>query len=212
MDDFIADVKRHAFRQAARSQRSFPFPLSNQDIAAVETHLGFRIPDLLRGLYSEVADGGFGPGNAFRFAGGIDRLSVAAARYHQQRRYGPGDKDWEDGEVVWPLGLLPICDWGCGRFSSIDCTHAPFPIVYHHSEFRENDGGVGTCPGSEEMRERLDEYGFFETYGRLYGNSWVVAKSLQAWLTAWMNDEAVEELGHPASLLHGQTQGLRYMD
>ena len=182
MPIFIEQIKKHASRQAALCQRGFPHPLSEQEITKSEDALGFRLPALLRQLYLEVADGGFGPGQNLPFPGGIHRLSQSIEFYVRQRSYGSGDRDWEVDEVVWPEGLLPICDWGCGRFSSVDCTQAPFPIVYHHAELRENEGGIGTCSSFDEMRGRLDEYGFFARFGKLYGNSWVAAKSLQSCL------------------------------
>lgn len=177
-----------------------------------EDRLGFRLPALLRQLYLEVADGGFGPGQNPPYPGGIHRLSQSVEFYLSQRSHGPHEKDWEVDEVAWPEGLLPLCDWGCGRFSSIDCTLAPFPIVYHHAELREDEGGIGTCSSFEDMRSSLDEYGFFAEFGELYGNSWVVAKSLRAWLTAWLTDQEVEIVGYPKTMRREEDRQLLYME
>jgi hypothetical protein len=139
-------------------------------------------------------------------------LLRAVKHYTQVRSHSPNDENWEADDLEWPEGLLPICDWGCGRFSSLDCLHPPFPVVYHHAEIRENEGGISTCPGFDELRERLDEHGFFDKFGRLYGNSWIVAKSLQAWLTAWLNDQKVEHMGFPRGFLRGKDQTWPYME
>ncbi len=216
MPSFVERVKKHAFRESALRQRGLPYPLLEQDIANAEDAPGFHLPDLLRQLYLQVANGGFGPGQNYPFPGGMNRLSQSVELYVRQRSYGPDDGDWEVNEVVWPEGLLPICDWGCGRFSSLDCIHAPFPVVYHHAELRENESGIKTCASFDEMRERLDEHGFFGEFGGLYGNSWVVARSFQAWLTAWLtawlDDQEIEIIGYPKTMGREEHRHLPYME
>jgi len=78
----------------------------------VEAELGFVLPALLRRLYLEIADGGFGPGS------GLLGVQAAAARYLELRRepYGPGGAEW-------PERLLPLVDQEPG----VDCVDAGSP-------------------------------------------------------------------------------------
>jgi hypothetical protein len=29
----------------------------------------------------------------------------------------------------WPIGLIPICEWGCGIASYLDCSRPEVPVV-----------------------------------------------------------------------------------
>lgn len=70
---------------------------------AVEDKLDVVLPRLLRRLYLEVGDGGFGPG-----VGGMMQCSKL---------------------IQDPPGLVWICDWGCAQWSCLDCRTADGPIV-----------------------------------------------------------------------------------
>lgn len=94
--------------------------VSQEQLERCEASLGFRLPELLRRLYLEIGNGGFGPGYGFfplpngESARGRTILSL----YEECRR--PSDSAiWE-----WPTGLLMICDWGCLIRS---CVYAPSP-------------------------------------------------------------------------------------
>lgn len=97
-------------------------PATPSEIASAEAALGFALPPLLRRLYGEVADGGFGPGYGLFPVHG--------------RRSEPG----QDEDLVevrnklavdprLPPTLLPICDWGCAIWSCLDCSVDAGPIV-----------------------------------------------------------------------------------
>jgi len=83
------------------------------EIARTEDELGFALPRLLRRIYTEVADGGFGP------AYGLFPIN--------RRPGGPGQDEslveaWKTlSEPPLPSGLLPICEWGCAIWSFLDC-------------------------------------------------------------------------------------------
>ncbi|GLY24748.1 hypothetical protein Misp04_44800 [Micromonospora sp. NBRC 101691] len=64
-----------------------------------------RLPPLLRRIYLEVANGGFGP--VIGVAGGsTDDLGRTAVERLDSRE---------------PPGLLPIAYWGCAIYSYVDC-------------------------------------------------------------------------------------------
>jgi hypothetical protein len=75
-----------------------PAPATAAALDQVQSQLGIPLPDFLRRLYLEVADGGFGPGVGLLSAG-----EVLAA--HRDLRSSP-PSEAEDDE--WPEGLLPL--------------------------------------------------------------------------------------------------------
>jgi hypothetical protein len=69
---------------------------------------------LLRRLYLELGDGGFGPGY------GLLRLSDdrhGALGMYRHARSNPSS-NWS----AFPSSLLPVSTWGCAIFSFIDCS------------------------------------------------------------------------------------------
>lgn len=123
-------------------------------IDAAEVRLGFALPRLIRRLYLEVGNGGFGPGYgrgvfgveggyATDICGGGSIVDVYAAL----RKAPPAAPT----EERWPLQLLPLCDWGCAIWSCLDC--------------RSDDGWIITS----------EDRSYTETAHRL--GSW-----LEAWL------------------------------
>jgi hypothetical protein len=108
-----------------------PLPQSAtwEAVRAVEERLGFRLPVLLGKLWAEVANGGFGPGYGLvGIEGGYaldpTRLTLPELYFSMLDSY------WEpvlDGP--WPEKLVPICHWGCGHESLIDCSTIEGQIV-----------------------------------------------------------------------------------
>ena len=78
-------------------------PASPAALFEAEAALGYPIPRLLRRLLIEVANGGFGPGYGIL---GVPDTVDAHRAFHAGR----------------PSPLLPICDWGCGIASLVDCS------------------------------------------------------------------------------------------
>lgn len=107
-DEVIAAVRR-----AADPARLAP-PASVDAVVAAEQRIGFRMPTVLRRLYLEVGNGGFGPY--------IGVLGV-----------GDNGVRGDDGDIVseyasfssdpnhsHPAGVVPILDWGCAIWSLVD--------------------------------------------------------------------------------------------
>ena len=88
-----------------------------------ERALGFPLPTLLRRLYLEIGNGGLGPGYGLLGLRGGHRDDLGGTAidvYREWRERHSGDT----AMVPIPEGLLPICHWGCGIYSLIDCASA----------------------------------------------------------------------------------------
>ena len=107
----------------------FP-PTTLECIEKAEEKMGLHLPDLLCDLYTQVGNGGFGPGYGLIGVAGTPhaRCHSELESYDLSHMYlamGPG---W--GGPGWPNGLVPICDWGCRHMSLMDCSQPSTPIVF----------------------------------------------------------------------------------
>ncbi len=102
-------------------------PASAPAVADFERAAGLRLPTFYARLLTEVANGGFGPG--FGIVGippdGFvdDDLGGDLLEAYLERRACE--------EAAWrlPLGLLPLCNWGCGTFSYVDTLSTGAAVV-----------------------------------------------------------------------------------
>lgn len=115
--DLIDRIRQHILDV---QQRPIVFPTVTADeIDNAERRLGFSIPILLRRLYLEVGNGGFGPGRGGKFIGvSGGHLSSAGdiVETYADVRAGAAFLG-----LSWPDRLLPFCEWGCAIFSCVDC-------------------------------------------------------------------------------------------
>ncbi len=101
-------------------------PLTQAALANAERQLGLVLPPLLRRLYAEVADGGFGPGN------GILKLADVVRTYRKLIKQPPGPRGQK-----WPAHLLPITRAEPGH----DCVDVNSGAVVFWDEEELADGG-----------------------------------------------------------------------
>lgn len=90
-------------------------PTSVEAVEAAEHVLGYPLPSLLRRLYMQVGNGGFGPGYGI-----IGLLEGDEARHpRSELRH----RRWT---TACPAGtaLFPLCTWGCAIYSFVDCADA----------------------------------------------------------------------------------------
>jgi hypothetical protein len=88
-------------------------PLTEKECRRLEARLGFDLPRVVRMVYTDVADGGFGPGY------GLYRLAEAVKEDARARAHA---------ECSLPDVLVAICSWGCGIYSYVDCSHREAPV------------------------------------------------------------------------------------
>ena len=128
VDEIVALVRSRqvGFHGPDESPLSCP-PLAQKDaLTNEERRLGFQLPPLLKRLYCEVCNGGFGPGyGLIGLSGGAsdDLGRTAPEIYESFLTQAPSDLGWS-----WPRRLLPICNWGCAIYSCVDCTAPDFPM------------------------------------------------------------------------------------
>ena len=84
-------------------------PAAPEAVEEAEEEIGYPLTPLLRRLYLEVGNGGFGPGYGILGLkdGHSDDGGHTAIELYRER--APRE------------GLLPVCYWGCGIYSLIDC-------------------------------------------------------------------------------------------
>lgn len=151
--EILAELKRR--KAAGNLSANDPFlrgdtsPLNEHEVAVAECQLGFAIPPLLRLIYREITNGGFG--DAYGFLGlvngsvnedGNDIISL----YDAYRQPDSTDPHWN-----WPSGLLPLCHLGCAMYHCVDCNTPPFPVIWFEPNPHENgqpwdDSFIPFCP------------------------------------------------------------------
>lgn len=140
-------------------------PLSPQVLEEAERDLGFALPPLLRELYLQVGNGGFGPGSGlFRLTGHPKDDEAIVSTYKMST--GP---DVPEEYNSWHPRHILVFHWGCNIYSVVDCT--------------TTDGSV--------YRYWLDRYNA-ERDGPLHAFGILEADSLREWLELWL---AGEDLG-----------------
>jgi len=124
--DLVSKIREKLAEAPGRPSQSGPpqaalyAPLSSQELVLEESRLGFVLPPLLRLLYTQIGNGGFGPGAGLlslkQMSERIDQ--TVATLYHQLRasRAKRGAK--------WQEGIVPFAQWGDFVFSCLDLSDA----------------------------------------------------------------------------------------
>ena len=112
-------------------------PVSEKIIQQAEQKLGQPLPQILKILFSSIANGGFGPGYGIVGLDGghpTDEGDSSVGLYTKYSEADPEDPHWH-----WPSGLLPFCHWGCAIYSCVDCTTADGQIIWFDPNAHELD-------------------------------------------------------------------------
>lgn len=159
------EVRRAATSHGPPSDRPFAV-LSHDEISKAEEILGLRLPPLLKQLYLEVGNGGFGPGH------GLLAL-IPSGELHQGRFVVDLCRQYQKSKK-WNLSVLPFASWGCGILSCLDLSDNAYPPVYR---FEPN------MP-AEVTRHYLK--------GSPYRGVGLIPQevTLSAWLSAWLDGQA----------------------
>ena len=168
-DDLL--VKRIIrFHEQSSRRKHLAFSTATEaQIRRAERSMRLTLPPLLRRLYLEVANGGFGPNRAFLGVKGgftdedLGGTLVEAYRNTPKKPIRCPLCEMDDIEhwQTWPDRVVPVVNWGCARFSCIDFGTPGAPMLYW-------DGDAQPHPGPTTL-EREE-------------------KSLFAWLKSWLKD------------------------
>ena len=153
-----SDIERSMTTPA---ERPLPAPATQEQLDDAERRIGFALPPLLRRLYAEIANGGFGPGpGLLGVTGGwrTDHGKTVEDLHAEMLEAVHENRHW-----VWPAALLPIADQG-GVYVCVDTAAPPHRVSefdFEDLDDEERDGG----------------------WSRAFGE---VAPSLEAWLGDWL--------------------------
>lgn len=139
MDELIAALRSRlqtGLTPCHNEEAFSPREVASKDaIIAAEENLGFALCPLLKRIYTEVANGGFGPGSGIIGVGNgytDDWGYNLEDLYHYFTTRQHYDPSWH-----WPAGLLPFCHWGYTTYSCVDSHHSRFPVLIIDPGYRE---------------------------------------------------------------------------
>ena len=155
-----------------RKRAADPPPLTEAEVVRAEEQLGFTLPPLLRRLYREVSNGGFG-----RWVAPLVPPMLASASdedesilgWYQREHPAPAVKLQDELALaeeiplfVWPLEdeplhdlpeeLLLIGDHGCNIYSYLDCAQPGCPVLLNDNNISSNTFAVK----AESLHEWLE--------------------------------------------------------
>ncbi|WP_185932458.1 SMI1/KNR4 family protein [Streptomyces sp. WAC 01325] len=106
-DELVLAVSTHV------AGRGLPGPVSAEDVTAFERVVGHPMPELLKRIYLEVANGGFGPWEVVSVTETDDWFSDCSDIAMAYREFAA-----PDGAL--PSGIVPLMDRGCAMWTLID--------------------------------------------------------------------------------------------
>lgn len=154
----LLDLLRQRLVDRSRWKCDVPFdsiplcpPATATEVAAAEEALGVAIPPLLKLIYLEISNGGFGPGYGlfgapYQSGGYARRQLVEESAAITGVRYDYPDwwleEKFADNRTIvseyrfwskqfapaWPRSLVPFIYCGCTVYECVDCSAAPYPV------------------------------------------------------------------------------------
>ncbi|WJY50240.1 SMI1/KNR4 family protein [Streptomyces chengbuensis] len=106
-DDLVAAVRAYA------ADQELPGPASSEDVTAFERIVGHPMPQLLRRIYLEVSNGGFGPAE-------VVSLTDTGDWFSDCEDIAMAYRELADPERGIPPGIVPLMDRGCAMWALID--------------------------------------------------------------------------------------------
>jgi hypothetical protein len=173
--------ERNADREGATDggihpRKALP-PATAKGLQLAERALGFRLPELVRAMYLQVGNGGFGPEYGIVGTRGGAKLDGYAleSRYRDLLRLEKENAVW-----CWPAGLLPLANYGCGMWSCVDCAYQKLPMILWDPNNLDAE--------LEGADARLN-----------WSNSfWDEGRSLRKWLDDWLAEKEPPEPKWPS--------------
>jgi hypothetical protein len=118
-DQLITAIRQRASNPATRTDLGIPRelgpPASADVIEAAEKEMGCHFHPLHERLFKEVGNGGFGPGN------GLIEIPGGSLDMEEPSMIELKRGLFSDHEKLQMPSVVPLCDWGCGIWSCVDC-------------------------------------------------------------------------------------------
>jgi hypothetical protein len=149
------------------------------------------LPPLLKRVFTEIGNGGFGPGyGLYGLSTSLDEDGYPAAL---EALYAALREEPPQGFPSWPGGVIPLCTWGCAIDSYVDCTDPKYPVSAFNPESHCLDTGdvqvtLTTADGEVIEFDNLEEIGLGSppTSTEKPSSGLVRHKeTLEEWLAAW---------------------------
>ncbi len=102
-------------------------PATLAEVDAAEEALSFPIPLLLRRLYTEVGNGGFGPNYGLEGVPTIPPTPGASDIVVLYEQYSGSQPEYP--AFQWPCGLVPLIGGGCLYIECVDFSHPPHAVA-----------------------------------------------------------------------------------
>ena len=185
--------ERNADRQRATDGGTHPRraapPVTRRELRKTERALGFALPEIVGALFSGVANGGFGPAYGIVGTGSgvkLDGESLPSC-YRSMLALQDQNPVWR-----WPRGLLPIANYGCGMWSSVDCEYRRLPMIIWDPNNLDED-----LSGAEAKTN--------------WGNAfWDQGLTLHDWLGGWLKGTPAPEPKWPSDSWMKKRLGLKW--
>src|SRR5687768_8578696 len=164
-DQLVGKAEAYGASMNRPAERPLPAPATPEAVDAAWARMGVTVPALLRRLYGEVANGGFGPGSGIiGITGGWtdDHGRTIEDLFEMMTEGDPDEPAWS-----WPGGLVPIVD----------------------------ASPVWTCVATASPGHRIVEFDHEEIdYGGWEASFSEVAPSLHDWLANWVGSRPADEV------------------
>lgn len=159
IDDLVKKLKAKAKEEGHAEE--YP-PLSANEVARCEKEMGVQLPEIVRLVYTQVANGGIGPGGALiGLKGGFVEDNDEDVTSLYQAWMKGSNEVWEDFDdeandvkMEWVPGLLPVCLHGCTVWTLLNCNAPGGRLIYadlsgpmNYKQEWETDSGVFQKPG-----------------------------------------------------------------
>jgi len=126
LDLVIRVIRKVEKRESAVNYKEVSEPLSFKEVEAAEAKLGFKLPPLFRMLYTQIGNGGFGPGQGLY---PLDDSDPGEESVVKDFLFNKEDTMYVGTEYEWPEKLLEFCYLHGDDFLCIDCNSEEGPIL-----------------------------------------------------------------------------------
>lgn len=155
-------------------------PVTMADLIAAEAKLGFALPPLLKRIYTEIGNGGFGPGYGF-YKLYVERYTYVESTLvndylglHQSHSEEldaiQGEKGTRDQPPVeYPEKVLEINEWGCNIYSYLDCSNREYRVLRKDHNYSLTEHVLEAPSFHQWLEDWLNGEPLFY---RVYGENW----------------------------------------